>query len=62
MAKQSKTNKIFQLYNPGHNILELYNVLLEVRVATSKTKHDIHYNKVGARVTSRVAERIKLGS
>ena len=28
-------------YNPGHNILELYNVLVPVRVATGKTKLDI---------------------
>ena len=31
----------YQTYNPGHNILELYNVLVQVRVATSKTKLDI---------------------
>ena len=24
-------------YNPGHNILELYNVLVQIRVAASKT-------------------------
>ena len=50
-------------YNPGHNILELYNVLVKVRFATSKTKHDIYYNKPGIRVASRVAERLwKLGN
>ena len=26
--------------NPGHNILELYNVLVQVRVATRKMKLD----------------------
>ena len=28
-------------YNPGHNILELYNVLVQVGFAKSKTKLDI---------------------
>ena len=59
-------NRVFSLmccYNPGHNILELYNVLVKVRFATSKTKHDIYYNKPGIRVASRVAERLwKLGN
>ena len=27
--------------NPGHNILELYNVLVQIRVAASETKRDI---------------------
>ena len=30
-----------QTSNPGHNILELYNVLVHVRFSTSKTKLDI---------------------
>ena len=30
-----------QIYNPGHSILELYNILVQVRFATSKTKLDI---------------------
>ena len=28
-------------YNPGHNILELYNVLVQIRFTTSKKKLDI---------------------
>ena len=28
-------------YNLGHNILKLYNVLIQTRLATSKTKRDI---------------------
>ena len=28
-------------YNHGHNILELYNVLIQTRLTTSKTKRDI---------------------
>ena len=32
---------IIQTYNPGHNILELKKVLVQVRLATSKTKLDV---------------------
>ena len=28
-------------YNLGHNILELYNVLVQIQLTTSKTEHDI---------------------
>ena len=28
-------------YNLGHNILKLYNVLVQIRLTTSKTKRDI---------------------
>ena len=28
-------------YSPGHNILELYNILVQIRFTTSKTKLDI---------------------
>ena len=35
-----------QIYNPGHSILELYNILVQVRFATSRTKLDIQYNIV----------------
>ena len=28
-------------YNPGHNILELYNVLVKIRFTTSKPKPDM---------------------
>ena len=38
------------IHDPGHNILELYNVLVQVRFATIKTKVDIQYNKLGIRV------------
>ena len=31
----------FCIYNLGHNILELYNVLIQTRLTTSKTKRDI---------------------
>ena len=46
-------------YNLGHIILELYNVLIQIRLTTSKTKRDIWYSKLGIRVVSRVAERRK---
>ena len=46
-------------YNLGHNILELYNVLIQTRLTTSKTKRDIQYSKLGIQVASRVAERLK---
>ena len=32
---------IYRFWNPLHNILELYSVLVHVRFATSKTKLDI---------------------
>ena len=46
-------------YNLGHNILELYNVLVEIRLTKSKTKRDIEYSKLGIRAASRVAKRLK---
>ena len=46
-------------YNPDLNILALFNNLAQIRIATSKTILDIKYNKLGTRVASRVAERLK---
>ena len=46
-------------YNPGHNILELYNILVQIRFTTSKKKLDIYYSKLGMRVASRITERLK---
>ena len=41
------TCHIFQnYYNPGHNKLEFYSVLLQIRFATSKTKFDVYHNKL----------------
>ena len=48
-----------KFYNPGHNILELYSILVQIRFPTSKTKLDIQYSKLGIRVTSRVAKQLK---
>ena len=38
----------------------IYSVLVQVQIPTSKTKLDILYNKVDVKVVSRVAERLKL--
>ena len=48
-----------QTYNPGHNILELYNILALIRYTTSKRKLDIQHSKLGVRVASRDAEQLK---
>ena len=45
--------------NLGHNILELYNYLIQVRFATSKMKLDIKYNKLGKEVVLLIAERLQ---
>ena len=29
------------IYNPGHNILELYNILVQIKFSTNKRKLDI---------------------
>ena len=48
-----------EYYDPGHNILELFNNLAQVRIATSKTILDIYHSKPATRVASRVAEWLK---
>ena len=56
------TSVIFVLYltyNLDHNILELYNILVQIRFTISKTEFDIQYSKLGMRVASRVAEQLK---
>ena len=50
---------ILEFYNLGHNIFELYNVLVQIQLITSKTKRDIYYSKLSIRVASRVAEQLK---
>lgn len=47
------------LVNPGYDILELYNILVQVQVAASKRKLDIRCNNIRRRVTSQVAEKLK---
>ena len=32
---------MLNIYNPGHNIMEFDNLLVQDRVATSKTKFDV---------------------
>ena len=46
------------IYSLGQNILGFYNVLVENRLTTSKTKCGIWYSKLSIRVVSRVAERL----
>ena len=53
----SKRQKV--IYNLGRNILEFYNLLVQIRLTTSKAKRNIQYSKLGERVASRVAERLK---
>ena len=53
---------VFPLHNNNnlsHNILELYNVLVQVSLAKSKTKLDIQYNKLYERVGSRIENQGK---
>ena len=45
---------IQNIFNLGHNILEFYKVLTQ-----TETKRDILCSKLGIRVASRVAQRLK---
>ena len=47
------------LDNLGHNILELYDILVQILLTTSKTEIYIQYSKLGIRVASRVPQRPK---
>ena len=61
LIHQIDSNRIsIYVYHLGHNILELYNILVQIRFTTSKTKRDIQYSKLSIRVASRVAERLKI--
>ena len=42
-----------------YNILEIYNISIQVRLTTSKTKLDIQYSKLCIRVDSGVAKQLK---
>ena len=44
--------------NLGDNILELYNVLVQIQLITSKTKRDVYYSKLGIPAVLRVAQRL----
>ena len=46
-------------YNSCQNILELYNILVQIRFTTIKRKLDIQYKKLGIRVASQVAQLLK---
>ena len=45
--------------NPGHNILELSNILVQIQFTTSKKELYIEYSKAGIGVASQVAELLK---
>ena len=47
-------------YNPGHNILDFYSILVQIQFITTKTKLGIQYSKFGIQGASRVAERLKI--
>ena len=40
-TRSLRSKIIVKVYNLGHNFLELYNVLIQTRLTTSKTKRDI---------------------
>ena len=49
----------FLYYNLGQNICRLFHFLAQFFFTTSETELDYYHQKVSARVTSRVAERLK---
>ena len=59
ISSLQKGNSLKAIYNPGHNTLKLYNILVQIRFTTSNMKLDIYYSKLSIRVSSRVAERLK---
>ena len=58
MSKFGIERRLSLIYNLGHNILELCNVLEQILFPTSKTKLHIYHQKLGIRLTSRVAEQL----
>ena len=48
-------NIMNMIYNVGHNIFELYNVLVQIQLTTSKPKYDIWCSKLGTQVVLRVS-------
>ena len=45
-------------YNPGHSILIIFIISVQVLFAASQTGLDLQYNKLCMRYDSRVAERL----
>ena len=56
-VKQGEKEKFSD--NPGHNILELYNVLVKVRSPKAKTEFHIQCKEHGIRVASQVTEPLE---
>ena len=52
--------KILINCNPGHNILELCNILVQIRFTTSKMKLDIKYSKLSIQVVSQVSKQLTI--
>ena len=50
---------LFENYNSGYDILELYNILVQIQFTTSKTKLDFQYSKLGIQVALQVAKQRK---
>ena len=59
VMKKTTVSERKTFHNSGHNIMELYIVLVKVRFAAGKTRLDIYCHKPGRRVASQVAERRK---
>ena len=53
-------DELLHNYNPGHNILELYNILVEIRFTTSKTKLDIQYSKLDKELPYELSNDLRL--
>ena len=53
---------LFQLfsYNPGHNTFNLYYILAQVLVATSKAKLDIQYQNFDIQVSHELVKNLRL--
>ena len=47
--------------NHGHNILELYNISIQTRLTTSKTKRDIQYSKLVYELPHELPNDLRLG-
>ena len=56
-VRVQKKKKFYE--NFFYNILEIYNISIQVRLTTSKTKLDIQYSKLCIRVDSGVAKQLK---
>ena len=49
-----------QTYNLGHDILELYNAVIQIRLTRRKTKSDIQYSKLGIHLPHELPNDLRL--